>query len=124
MSKGAKHKTTLDKEAQREVLRQMVFARFAPLIDAQIANAQGIKSLVYRDGKTGKFVPVKVGQLEELTEQGKVIEVWEDKPNVSAFQDLMNRALDKPKEQPIEVDVTVQGLDERIRAARQRVKAS
>jgi hypothetical protein len=34
-----------------------------------------------------------------------IIEVWEKDPSVSAFTDLMNRALDKPKEQEQEIDL-------------------
>ncbi len=41
----------------------------------------------------------KLGKGEEI------IEVWEKDPSIHAFTDLMNRALDKPKEQVLEVNV-------------------
>jgi hypothetical protein len=53
--KGAKHKSTLDKEAAREVLREMVKAELQPMTEAQIKHAKGISYLVYRDKKGGKF---------------------------------------------------------------------
>lgn len=95
-----KQKATMDKLAAREYVRQRVIAALGPLIDAQLANAQGLKYLVLRDQKTGKFTRVtealarqKQGSSEE------VIEVWEKDPSVQAWTDLMNRALDKPAEQ-------------------------
>lgn len=98
--KGYKAPKTLDKLAAREFVRQRVTAALAPLIDAQIANASGLKYLVVREKGTGKFVRVteamarvKQGQSEET------IEVWEKDPSVQAFTDLLNRALDKPAEQ-------------------------
>jgi len=99
---------TLEKEAAREVVRSLVFAQLEPLVSAQIANAQGIKYLVVRQKATGKFLRVGeakaalVGESDEET-----IEVWEKDPQVQAFSDLMNRALDKPAEQ--EQAVTVDG---------------
>lgn len=108
MPKGHVTKKTIDKIMAREVVRQMVTDKLQPLIDAQIANATGLKYLVTRDKKTGKFIRVteamaklKLGADEEL------IEVWEKDPSVQAFTDLLNRALDKPAEQ-----VKVTGADD------------
>ena len=122
-SGGKPQKRTIAKEAAREALRQQVTAHLEPMTQAQIANAMGIKYLVAREKKTGKFkrmteadAILKLGQESET----EVIEVWEKDPNVSAYTDVLNRALDKPKEQPLEVDVTLRQMDERIKAARQR----
>lgn len=107
--KGAGRKvgtSGLEKEAARELLRQKVFARFGPLIDAQMANAEGIKYLVVRDAKTGKFIRVSEG-VAKLADGEELIEVWEKDPSIQAFSDLMNRALDKPKEQ--EQDLSIRG---------------
>lgn len=97
--KGTRWPATLDKLAAREFVRQKVTAALRPLIDAQLANATGLKYLVTRDKKTGKFIRVteamarlKQGDSEEH------IEVWEKDPSVQAFTDLLNRALDKPTE--------------------------
>lgn len=98
--KGAKSASTITKEAAREIARQLITARLERLIDAQLAHAEGLKYLVTRDKKSGKFIRVtetmaraKDGSSEET------IEVWEKDPSVQAFTDLMNRCLDKPTEQ-------------------------
>ena len=49
--------------------------------------------------------------------------MWEKDPSVQAFADLLNRALDKPKEQEQEVKLQVEGdwdkLAARLSSARQ-----
>jgi hypothetical protein len=100
LKKGTKLQRTLDKIEARELVRRTVTAALGPLIEAQIANAKGLKYLVTRDKHSGKFIRVteamarlKQGDSEEH------IEVWEKDPSVQAFTDLMNRALDRPAEQ-------------------------
>lgn len=82
------------------------------LIDAQIANACGLKYMVVRDKTTGKFERVTETQVQLILE-GKdddrhVLEVWEKDPSVQAFTDLMNRTIDKPAEQ-IQADLSHSG---------------
>lgn len=97
---------TLDKEAAREVVRARVIEQLGPLVDAQIANAKGIKYLVVRQKATGKFL--RIGEAKAALggdSDEETIEVWEKDPQVQAFSDLMNRALDKPAEQEQTVSV-------------------
>lgn len=99
--KGHKAKSTLAKEAARELTRQLVTKHLEPLIQAQVANAMGIKYLVVRE-KSGKFVRVTEAMAKArqgLTDTQEIIEVWEKDPSVQAFTDLLNRAIDKPSEQ-------------------------
>ena len=49
---------TLEKEAARERVRELVRADLDPLVLAQIAKAKGISHLVIRNKKTGKFAGV------------------------------------------------------------------
>jgi hypothetical protein len=111
-------KCLMDKEAAREALRAMVKAKLGPMVEAQMANAMGIKYLVARDKKTGKFRRLgedALATLEAGDDEREVIEVWEKDPNVSAFTDLMNRTLDKPIEQvtaDIRADVVYRWKDE------------
>lgn len=100
--KGYRAPKTRDKLAAREFVRQQVTAALGPLIAAQIANATGLKYLVARDPKTGKFE--RIGPNGVTSEA--IIEVWEKDPSVQAFSDLLNRALDKPAEQEQEVKVS------------------
>jgi hypothetical protein len=100
--KGTKYAPAIAKEQAREVARGLITAQLQPMIEAQVANALGIKYLVTRDKKTGKFIRVTEAMARkksELAENEEIVEVWEKDPNVQAFTDLMNRALDKPKEQ-------------------------
>ena len=46
----------LEKEAMRAYVRQRVGEALEPLLDAQIANAQGTKYLVLRAKATGRFL--------------------------------------------------------------------
>lgn len=107
--KGSKNKVpsprTLDKEMARARLRELVMQHMDPLVEAQVANAKGLKYLVVRDKKTGKFNRVAEA-MARLSAGEELIEVWEKDPSVQAFTDLMNRTIDKPIEQ---VDSTVKG---------------
>jgi hypothetical protein len=108
--KGVKYSKTLTKEAAREALRTIVLREMDALVAAQIAHAKGLKYLVTRDKKSGKFIRVtetmaKARLSQPDAEQDDIIEVWEKDPSVHAFTDLMNRALDKPKEQEQEIDL-------------------
>ena len=123
---GSKSRSTLEKEAMRELLRTRVARRFQALIDAQITNAEGLKYLVVRDTKTGKFLRVTEALAkakQDLPPGEERIEVWEKDPCVQAFTDLMNRALDKPKEQEQEIKVTgaLELVTRRLLAARKRL---
>ena len=104
---GYKEKGTLEKEEARALLRKLVFARMGPLVESQLANAEGLKYLVYRDKGSGKFVTVKSDELE-AAQIKNTVEVWEKDPNVGAFTDLLNRAMDKPTEH-VEMQATVTG---------------
>jgi quinol monooxygenase YgiN len=103
---GIKQVQTIKKEEARDALRQLVLQKMEQLVDAQLANATGIKYLVRRDAKSGKFLRVTADMLDQQTDDD-LIEMWEKEPSVQSFTDLMNRALDKPKEQ--EQEVTVAG---------------
>lgn len=162
LPKGYKFKHTIQKEIERERLRQLVIQYADPMTRAQISNAMGLKYLVTRDRLSGKFIRVTqamakakqgslppdgladlakmvldrgtlsekdLGLMRSLFEEWQeartalnahaateeIVEVWEKDPNISAYADLMNRALDKPAEQvkvtgpeggPLEIKVT------------------
>jgi hypothetical protein len=104
--KGSKAQKTIAKEIAREALRQLVLQRMESLVAAQMAHAEGLKYLVTRDKKSGKFIRVTEAMAKAksgLRDNEEIIEVWEKDPSVQAFTDLMNRAIDKPCEQPQEI---------------------
>jgi hypothetical protein len=100
---GTKWPATLEKERVREQVRQFINAHVQDLLHAQVANAKGLQYLVYRDKQTGKFERVR--SLEDVDQDAEVIEVWEKDPSVQAFTDLLNRAIDRPKEQVQEIEI-------------------
>lgn len=114
---GAKNFSTLSKEAARDVLRAIVLEEMRELVGAQLANAKGLKYLVVRDKGNGKFLRVSES-MAKLDEHEERIEVWEKDPSVQAFTDLMNRALDKPKEQ--EQDLNIRGTVNVVQILKQR----
>jgi hypothetical protein len=108
--KGSIEPKRIEKEEARARLRALVMASMDPLVQAQIANAQGIKYLVAREKKSGKFR--RLTEAQALLQVGgeeandlEIIEVWEKDPSVQAFTDLMNRTLDKPIEQ-VQADIS------------------
>lgn len=120
--KSGPQRKTIEKAAAREIARRLITAHLQPLIDAQVSNAKGLFFLVVREKSSGKFLRVGKGRAEKLNPEEEIIEVWEKDPSVQAFTDLMNRALDKPKEQEIEVRLTGEdAIVARLTAARKRL---
>lgn len=104
MPKGYKTQKTIAKEVAREALRQIVLQRMERMTEAQIAHAEGLKYLVARHKTTGKFAKLTEELMAAIASgenpEYEAIEVWSKDPSVQAFTDLMNRAIDKPAEQP------------------------
>ena len=119
--KGPAGLATMAKQAIRERVQALVAVETDALVAAQIAQAKGLRYLVRRE-PSGKFERIGPDGIDGAG----VIEVWEKDPSTAAFTDLMNRAADKPKDQPIEVTVTV-GLEARkarLASARGRLTSS
>lgn len=105
--KGFKFPSTLTKELAREALRKIVLEHMQEMAEAQIAASKGTKYLVYRSKLGGEFRTVTQDLVQGgiLERDNVVIEVWDKQPSTPAFTDLMNRALDKPKEQEQEIEL-------------------
>lgn len=106
-AKGTKYKPTLEKEAAREEFRKEVLRHLRPLLQRQIAHAMGIGHLYTRD-KGGKFTKIEnQAEIDRLLTEGvEDSDYWifAKDPSIQAFTDIMNRALDKPKEQEQEIE--------------------
>lgn len=98
--KGSKHKTTIDKEIQREIVRQTVAPALVPMLEAHIAHAQGLSKLVIR-ARDGKFKPVT-----DADDIAKATEIWLQAPNPQSLTILLDRLLDRAKEQEQELKLT------------------
>lgn len=103
---GRRNNATLSKEQAREALRLIVLEDMREMTAAQIAQAKGIAFLVVREKSSGKFLRVGKGRAERLKPEEEIIEIWEKDPSTAAYADLMNRAMDKPKEQEQEIKLT------------------
>lgn len=99
MNKGGRPRS-FDALKQHERLREQVAAAQDAMTEAQIKNACGIKYLVSRDKATGKFTKLteEEAKLRLNDTNAEIIEVWDERPNVQAYTDLMNRTLGKPAE--------------------------
>lgn len=98
--KGYKAPKTIEKELERERLRQMVCAALEPMTAAQIAHAQGVSYMVLRhaDGTFARATDEK--QIDAACAVGaQAFQIFTQAPSTAAFADLLNRALDKPAEQ-------------------------
>jgi len=97
---GTKNENTLEKAQARELARQMITARLGSLLEAQLDNAEGIRHLMMRDPKTGKFERVTgdAKQIDKALKSKNACWIYTKDPNVQAYTDLLNRAIDKPAE--------------------------
>lgn len=117
--KGSRSKETISKELAREALREVVMEHMYEMVEAQIAQAKGLKFVVTRDA-TGKFQRLTQETFAAAAEEGR-IEVWEKEPSTAAFTDLMNRTLDKPAEQEQTIRIAGEAeLIQKLTDARQR----
>lgn len=97
---------TIEKEAARSALRQIVLKHMQPMVQRMIAASMGIGHLFKRDA-AGKFTKIEDdAEIENLMlhgVEGSHYWIFAKDPSVQAFTDLMNRAIDKPIES-VEVD--------------------
>jgi hypothetical protein len=126
--KGAKYAKTIAKEQAREIVREIITRELEPLLEAQIANAIGVRHFLLRNQTTGKLQritdPAVIDAALNEGEEGSYYWIYTKDPNVQAFTDLMNRALDKPAEhvhQEIDVNVSQERVD-RLNRALQRME--
>ncbi|MEP6592478.1 MAG: hypothetical protein ABJC51_02230 [Acidobacteriota bacterium] len=97
--KRSVYQPTLEKAVAREVLRELVTAKLAPMVEAQIDCAVGVSQFVYRDD-AGRFKVIDdPNELAACLYLGKAVKVYPRPPSTPAFTDLFNRVLGKPTEQ-------------------------
>jgi hypothetical protein len=98
--RGVKWPSTLRKEEARELVRRYVTERLPQFLDAMSDNITGIRHLMMRDPKTGKFERVTgdAKQIDKALKSNNACWIYTKDPNVQAFTDLLNRAIDKPAE--------------------------
>src|SRR5688572_21218334 len=101
---GIKWTRTLLKEQAREEVRQELTQHLGEISRALVKKALGVSYLVHRDRATGKFAVVSEAKARKLLESGnEVLEVWSKEPHTEAIRQVLDRAIDRPKEQLLEV---------------------
>lgn len=123
--KGYKHVKTIEKEMERERLRQLVVQHMEPMTLAQIEHAKGVSYMVLRlpDGTFARATDA--AQIDAACKAGgEAFRIFTQAPNPASYKDLMDRALDKAQEPPQELKLTgtLSIVRERLLAARKRVK--
>lgn len=104
--KGSKSKKTVAREMAEEELRSIIKQHLPEMVASQLANATGLKYLVVRNKKTGKFERVAENAAKALKGgDEEIIEVWEKDPNVNAFKELLDRGFGKSREPDRKVDL-------------------
>src|SRR5215813_12924499 len=98
--KGVRWPSTLAKPEARERVRQYVTERLPEYLDAMSDNILGIRHLMMRDPKTGKFERITgdAKQIDEALKTDNAFWIYTKDPSVQAFTDLMNRCIDKLSE--------------------------
>jgi hypothetical protein len=74
--------------------------RLGEFLEAMADNVTGIRHLMMRDPKTGQFERVtgSAAQIDKALKSKNAFWIYTKDPNVQAFTDLLNRAIDKPAE--------------------------
>ena len=103
--KGSKDPHARAKEQDREHARLRISAELDPIIDAAIARAKGLRHLQIRNKKTGKFERVTDPERITTILSGKagaeyeIWEIWTRDPDIAAIRELLDRCIEKPREQ-------------------------
>lgn len=122
--KGTKNQATIDREWERELLRRQILKARGPMTDAQIAHAQGVSYMVLRnpDGTFTRATDEK--QIDAACAVGaSAFKIFTQVPNPQSYNTLMAYAVDKPKEQPQEIQVSgsLTLIAEKLITARKRL---
>ena len=117
--KGFKSARTLGKEEARVALSAQIIASLGPITASQIAHAQGVSYMVLRnpDGTFTRATDEK--QIDAACAVGaSAFKIFTQAPNPQAYSTLMAYAVDRPKEQP--QDIQVKGTINVIDVLKQR----
>ena len=121
-NKGGRPKTW-DALRAHDRLREMVFAEQDKMTAAQIEAAKGVKYLVARNKKGGKFTHLTEEMAKLILsgedQENEIVEEWEKLPNVQAYAYLIDQAVGKSTEVQ-EINLTVDARADRVLAARKR----
>ncbi len=110
--KGYKAPQTLAKEQAREIARQRITERLLPIIDAQCDSAEGIKHFMVRDPGTGQWArltshaKIAAALNDPRAKAGSTYWIYTKDPNPLSAKDMLAYAIDKPKDQKAEIEIS------------------
>jgi hypothetical protein len=121
---GAGGPKGFDKIAQHLRLKEMVAAEQDAMTSAQIEAAKGVKYLVARNKKGGKFTHLTAELAKRILsgedKENEIVEEWEKLPSTQAYAYLLDQTVGKATDVQ-EISVTVDSRADRIAAARKRL---
>ncbi len=97
------------KQQMRDVYRTYWLPRMMPLLEAQEARALGLQHFMLRDPETGMWLHVEdpkeiaAALNDPRAEKGSTYRIHTKDPDGRDITDILNRIIDKPKEQEQEV---------------------
>ena len=122
--KGRKNQKTLDLEWERELIRRQILNRIGPVTDAQLDHAAGVMYIALRNPDGTYTRATNTQQVDAALAVGETaFKFFTQAPNPQAYSTLMAYAIDRPKEQKQEVEVSGSiDLVGRLKSARLRLK--
>lgn len=109
---GGKNASTISKEQARDALRAIILQEMHAMTRSQVHAAIGINHFMLRDKATGQWKrltnwrEIEAALNDPDAIDGSTYWIYTKDPSTQAYTDLMNRALDKPKEQEVELHVS------------------
>ncbi len=95
----------------REVYRTLALPRMRDIVEGQIAKAVGVSHFMLRDPESGQWRrltdpdEIQAALNHPNAAHGSTYFIHTKDPDVPAITDILNRCMDKPKEQEQTVDV-------------------
>ena len=103
----------LSKRVIREAYVELVVPQIREIVQAQVAKAMGVSHFMLRDPESGQWKrltdpdEIQAALNHPNAEAGSTYYIHTKDPDAAAITDIWNRVMDKPKEQPQEVEAQV-----------------
>lgn len=100
---------TLQSEAMRATLIELVHKRIKPIVNGQIASAEGLQVMMTKDAENKWTQVINPDEVERLLNSDckdeNYYQIWTKNPETNAAKYLLDQAVGKPKE-TIDANIT------------------